>query len=105
MARYNSNRMPYADQEKLLTLLCKVLHALGKPEAMRDFLKDLLNRDERVMLVRRLLVADRLLKGHTYERIKHDLRVGSSTISRVDRWLHFGRGGYKRAIEKLKKAG
>ena len=86
-----------------MDLLCKVLSHLKTSKAINDFLKDLLNRHERIMLIRRLLVAELLLAGKKYREIQEQLHVGSSTIARIDRWLHFGRGGYKTAIKVLKQ--
>lgn len=103
MARYNANRVSYREQERLITALCKVLQSLKSHTLMRDFLKDLLNRHERIMLVRRLMIADLLLRGKTYEQIKNRLGAGNSTIARIDRWLHFGRGGYERAINAFRR--
>ena len=98
MARFNANRIPYPEQEKLLNFFCEVLSCLRTKSAICDFLKDLLNRQERMMLIRRLLIAKLLLKDKTYQEIQNKLHVGPVTIARVDRWLHFGRGGYKKAI-------
>lgn len=98
MPRYNEKRIPYQTQEKLLDMFCDILKNMKKRQDVKDFLKDLLNRQERVMLVRRLLIADMLLRKLSYREITNKLRCGSSTIARVERWLNFGRGGYKLAI-------
>ena len=54
------------------------------------------------MLARRLLIAEMLLRQNTYRQIQQQLRVGAATIARVDRWLHFGRGGYVAALKLLR---
>lgn len=102
MARYNANKIPYALQDRLLDLFCSTLASLRSKESIRNFLKDLLNRQERVMLIRRLLIADLLMKGRKHREIREKMHTGYTTIARVDRWLHFGRGGYKMAI-KIRK--
>jgi len=79
---------------------CETLSNLGSKNLISDFLKDLLNRQERMMLIRRLLIAEMLENGSTYREIIEKLKCGSPTIAKVERWLHFGRKGYKRAIEK-----
>lgn len=103
MTRYNANKIPYIKQEKLMSQFCEILLRLKTKTAIRNFLKDLLNRQERIMLIRRLLVAELLLEGKTYREIQDEMHVGPSTIARVERWLHFGRGGYKEAIMKKKE--
>lgn len=103
MPRFNANRVSYKEQERLITTLCAVLKELKTPANMKNFLKDILNRQERIMIIRRLLIADRLLRGKTYVQIHEELGAGTTTIARVDRWLHFGRGGYRRAIDALRR--
>jgi TrpR-related protein YerC/YecD len=103
MARYNANRVPYTKQEEFTNTFCEVVCGLKTKSAVRDFFKDLLNRHERLMLARRLLVAELLLEGKTYREIQNQLQMGPSTIARIDRWLHFGRGGYKLAIQTKKQ--
>lgn len=105
MARFNANRLPYSQQDEILAKFCDVLSKLRNKSRIQDFLKDLLNRQERMMLVRRLLVAEQLRQGKTYREIQDNLHVGPNTIARVDRWLHFGRGGYQKAIKVLKARG
>lgn len=101
MSRYNERKLSYALQNKLLNSFCGTLSRLKTKEAVYNFLKDLLNRQERLMLIRRLLIADMLIRGETYVTIRERLHCGLNTIARVQRWLNFGRGGYKEAI-KLK---
>lgn len=103
MARYNEKSISYATQERLLDAFCETLSRLKTKTTIRHFLKDLLNRQERAMLVRRLLIAEMLLAKRTYREIVDQLHCGTSTIARVERWLNFGRGGYKRALEVRKK--
>ena len=98
MARYNEKRITYPTQEKLMDWFCGALCELKGRQAIRNFLKDLLNRQERLMLVRRLQIADMLLQGATYKDIIDRLHCGPATVSRVERWLHFGRGGYLEAL-------
>lgn len=103
VARYNYKKLKYSDQEKLLRLFCKILCDLRTEQNLLDFLKDIFNRSERVMFVRRLLIGKLLDEGKTYEEIQEQLKVGKTTIARVERWLNFGRGGLKRAIQYFKK--
>jgi len=103
MARYNANRISYPEQDRLLQTFCEVVCRLKSPTKVSNFIKDLLNRQERIMLIRRLLVAELLLDGKTYRDIQKKLHVGPPTIARVDRWLHFGRGGYQEAINIKKQ--
>lgn len=104
MARYNSNKISYEKQDALFDDFCEALVKLKTRQEIKDFLKDLLNRQERIMLVRRLQIAELLVRDFSYSAIKKMLGVGASTIARVSRWLYFGRNGYMNILKKkLKK--
>ncbi|EKD33298.1 MAG: TrpR like protein, YerC/YecD [uncultured bacterium] len=100
MPRINPNKMSYHLQEELLDDFCSVLSEMRVQAFMKKFIKDLLNRQERIMLLRRLLVAKMLVDGKSYNEIIKELGVGKSTIARISKWVHFGRGGYKIAVRK-----
>ncbi|PIS42843.1 MAG: hypothetical protein COT24_01310 [Candidatus Kerfeldbacteria bacterium CG08_land_8_20_14_0_20_40_16] len=102
MSRYNEKKISYAHQEQLVDMFCEILCQLKSKQAIKNFLKDVLNRQERITLIRRLLIAEMLYGGSTYKEIAKRLHCGFPTIARVARWLHFGRGGYQKAIQ-LKK--
>ncbi len=103
MVRFSEKKLSYDTQDIILKDFCAVLIGMKSEDAIFRFLKDLLNRKERLMLVRRLQVAFLLNQGMSYDDIKKNLKVGKATIARISRWLEFGRGGYKDAIEKLSK--
>lgn len=100
MARYNQNRISYSKQDTLLDDFCTALAKLKTKAEIKDFLKDLLNRQERIMLIRRLQIAELLAKRLTYEEIKKRLGTGDGTIARISRWPNFGRNGYKNLLKR-----
>lgn len=104
MARFNEKMIPYVTQDRLMSQFCEMLSRLKTSEHIRNFLKDLLNRQERLMLIRRLHIAELLEQGMNYRDIKKQLHCGCATIARVERWLSFGRGGYKKAIDLRRKS-
>ncbi|MBC7836737.1 hypothetical protein H7X87_03090 [Acetobacteraceae bacterium] len=71
--------------------------------AMKLFLRDLLTESERIMLGRRILIAQRLLAHAQHEAIAHELGVGLDTIQRVKRWLDDQLPGYEQAIKEMEK--
>ena len=101
MARYSDRKIPKPTQDELWNEFCDLVVGLRGREAVRNFFRDLLNRQERLMLARRLHVASLLEAGATYSEIRRTLGAGSPLISRVARWLEFGRAGYKTAVKKL----
>lgn len=80
---------------------CKLIAQLRSEDEVRFFLSDLLNRQERLMLARRVHIASLLESGGTYHEIEEILHAGRPTIARVQRWLNFGRDGYRRVVKLL----
>ena len=103
MAKYDEKRILYKEQDRLMNMFCDILCGLKNRRAVSNFLKDLMNRKERIMLIRRLQIAEMLLDKYTYVEIAGRLKCGLPTIARVQRWLEFGRGGYKHAIKTKKR--
>jgi uncharacterized protein YerC len=68
---------------------------------MKLFLRDLLTESERIMLGRRILIAQKLLKGETHRSIETQMGVGKDTVWRVQRWLHDQLPGYELAIKEM----
>lgn len=100
MPQYVHKKLPYDKQDEMLKKFCEVLRALETADETMWFLKDLLNRGERVMLIRRFRIAQMLESGEKYEDIIGELGTSKTTIARVEQRLNFGRGGYKLAIKK-----
>lgn len=103
MAKFVHKRISYDEQDRLLEELCAVLGALRTPKERKYFLKDLLGRGERVMLVRRFKIAKLLEEEKTYNEIMKILNCGRATIAKIEKLLNFGRNGYRIAIGKVRK--
>ena len=67
------------------------------------FFDDLCTIGEITDMRDRLEVANLLMMGETYEQIEHKTRMSSATISRVNRCLQHGEGGYRMMLERTKK--
>ena len=86
----------------------ELIHAIAgleSEEECRAFLRDLCTVQELIGLSQRLQVAKRLLAGETYESIRQQLPVSSSTITRVNTALQFGTGGYRTVLDRLNEQG
>ena len=99
MPKFDPNKVSYEKLDRMFVDFCDTVCKLKGRGSVFNFLKDLFNRQERIMFIRRLMIARMLLEDETYQSIQHKLKVGSSTISRVDRALNFGRGGYVKALK------
>ena len=80
--------------------LYRAFAALESEEECRRFLQDLCTVQELTGLAQRLQVARLLLEGATYESIRQQLPVSSSTITRINTALQFGSGGYRSVLER-----
>jgi TrpR-related protein YerC/YecD len=90
-------------QKEKYALLFEAILKLENIEECERFLEDLCTIRELEDMTDRLIVAERLLNHETYEEISDKTKVSSATISRINRCIQYGTGGYKEIIEKLKK--
>lgn len=81
--------------------LFRAFLSLEDMEECLAFFGDLFTMQELKTLSQRLEVARCLLRGDTYETIRKQVQVSSSTITRINTELQFGAGGYKKIIRKL----
>ncbi len=70
-------------------------------EECRRFLEDLCTVSELKALAQRMDVAMLLDQGLIYSEILEKTGASSATISRVNRCLHYGAGGYKTVVARL----
>lgn len=85
--------------EKLFRAICSI----NDPEECRKFLEDLCTIKEIQDMAQRFDTAILLSKGYSYQKIAEKFSISTATISRVNRCLNYGDGGYKAAIEKMEK--
>lgn len=75
--------------------------ALKTPEECAAFFDDLLTRVELYSIAQRWHVARMLDRGQTYEDVASSTGASSGTISRVNRCLKFGSGGYRLILDRV----
>ncbi|MGI5970951.1 MAG: YerC/YecD family TrpR-related protein [Oscillospiraceae bacterium] len=66
------------------------------------FFEDLCTIKELDAMSQRFAVAELLNKGHIYNDILERTGASSATISRVNRSLNYGAGGYKLILDRVK---
>ena len=77
---------------------------LGSKEECYAFFEDLCTIKEIQDMSQRMDTAVLLAEGLSYQKIAEQVEVSSATICRVSKCLNYGSGGYRSAIEKLKKS-
>lgn len=81
-------------------LLDAVVSVRTRKEA-NDFLEDLCTVGELFALQQRLAVAKMLKGSATYQEITEETGASTATISRVNRALSYGEGGYHTILDRL----
>ena len=83
------------------SLLFKAILSLENEKECAAFFEDLCTMKEIKDMVDRLEVANLLLEGETYETIVKKTKMSSATISRVNRCIQYGKGGYKKILSRI----
>ena len=81
-------------------LLLKAILALETEEECAAFFEDLCTIKEIQDLSQRLQVADMLNHGEKYQTIEQATGASTATISRVNKCLVYGSGGYRLVLDK-----
>ena len=81
--------------------LFQAILSLETLEECYRFFEDLCTVGEIQSLALRFEVASRLASGQTYEQIRRETGMSSATISRINRFLHYGADGYRLALDRL----
>ena len=91
-----------ASQEELQRLYQAVL-ALETEEECKMFFDDICTISEINSISQRLEVARLLSNEETFAVIGEKTGASSATISRVNRCIQYGEGGYKTVLERITK--
>ena len=68
-----------------------------------QFFEDMCTINELQAIAQRWQVARQLDAGETYQDIAHKYNASSATISRVNRCLDYGAGGYRLILDRMKQ--
>ena len=78
--------------------------SLESREECYAFFEDLCTVKEISDMAQRLEAAKLLLGGRTYDQIVKEVEISTATISRINRCIQYGTGGYQSVIEKTNLA-
>ena len=95
MAERNPRKNPMTDA------LFDAFLSLETREECYNFFEDLCTVKEISDMAQRLEAAKLLLGGSTYDQIVKKAEISTATISRSNRCIQYGAGGYRDVIEKL----
>lgn len=83
--------------------LYKAIAALETPEEVAAFLQDICTIAELTEMANRISVARLLAQGQTYQQICEATGISTATVTRVNRCLRYGSGGYKLILDRLEQ--
>ena len=102
MYRKNRSRTMITEKEKKnLQQFYRAILALEDEEECRKFFDDVATIKEALDLSARLEVARLLDKGTVFSEISKATGASSATISRVNKCLTYGEGGYKTVLDRI----
>ena len=84
-------------------LLFEGILKLQTVEECYRFFTDICTIKELQAMTQRLQVAKQLYEGRNYNEVYRDTGVSSATISRVNKCLNYGDGGYKTVLDRLEE--
>ncbi|MGN0707549.1 MAG: YerC/YecD family TrpR-related protein [Faecalibacterium sp.] len=96
MAERNPRRNEMTD-----ALFDAILSLETREECYR-FFEDLCTVKEVSDMAQRLQAAKLLLDGSTYDQIVRAVEISTATISRINRCIQYGSGGYRDIIQKTR---
>ena len=80
----------------------KAILSLESEEECAAFLEDVCTIKEIQDISQRLSVAEMLNDGEKYQTIEEKTGASTATISRVNKCLNYGTGGYRSVLDKMK---
>ena len=83
--------------------LYKAILSLKTTEECEKFFDDAFTMQELESIAQRFDVACRLDQGGSYVEINKETGASTATICRVSKCLNYGSGGYRIAIDRMKK--
>lgn len=91
------------NQSEPIDQLFQGILSLKSVEECYTFFSDLFTVQEVTAFAQRFQVAGLLLDGNTYEMVRNQVPVSSSTITRINTELRYGSGGYQLVLNCLKE--
>ena len=82
--------------------LFKAILSLKSVEECEKFFADAFTIREIKEISQRYAVAEMLYEGKIYNEIAKETEASTATISRVNKCLNYGEGGYKLVLDRMK---
>ena len=98
MKKFSQNES-YSPRNAREKMLANAFMKLNSEKEIASFLRDLLTLSEIEEFANRLEMAKLLARGWSYKRVAKELKVSTTTVTRVAHWLFRGCGGYQKVLK------
>ena len=105
MGKVQHRQLSKKEWETLRRQFIDLLQKAGTKKEGVELLLDLLTKSEIIMIARRILIAQSLLKGNSLMSIVQELHVGLATVQQVDRSLEQGLPFYRELLRARSHVG
>ena len=102
MQTKTSSKLTSEERKELMLEFCEALSLVHTAAEAADVITDLLTPKEVETIAKRLKIAGYLMEGKDYHYIRQVLKVGFSTIARVNTWLNLSGEGFKLIFSRKK---
>ena len=93
--------MPNKNVQENIDYLHKIILSIDTIEECEAIFDDLCTKNELASISQRLVVAKMLSEKRVYSDIVAETGASTATISRVNRSLAYGKGGYEKLFAKI----
>ncbi len=100
MSQVSKKVLPNHVKESLFNNFWDLLASIKNSREVKIFVEDFLSPTEKVMLAKRITIAILLTKGHDYRSISTLLKVSTTTVSTIAKYLNLKTPGYQLLIKK-----
>ncbi|SRR6266516_2177706 len=83
--------------------LCETFASLRSVDEVERFLRDLCTLGELEAMAHRWQLAQLLDEGLPYQEVARRTHASTTTVTRVAQWLRRGEGGYRLALDRLRR--
>lgn len=93
--------MPNKLKRETTDELFRAILSLKDLDECYEFFEDLCTMKELADMAQRIETAQMLLAGKTYEQIVKSVEISTATISRINRCIQYGTGGYEKILARI----
>lgn len=100
MSQVSKKVLPNHVKEELFKNFWDLLASIKDPREIKIFIEDFLSPTEKIMLAKRIAISILLAKGYNHRSISRILKVSTTTVASIAKFLNLKTPGYQLLIKK-----